>query len=260
VTAWSRNARGGQGRDAQQALAMPATLRHCHDLQDDDIKALETVRARQRRVGARQDIVRDGDRLNGVLLVIEGWTFRYKLLNDGAKAIVGFLLPGDLCDGRSWLVGAMDHGIASLTPATILEISVEQWAELVATRPRVAEVLQRATAVHESIAYEWLLNVGQRTAYPRIAHLICELWERLAQRGLTYGNSADFPLTQHDIGDTLGLTTVHVNRVLQLLRADGLIALDHRRLTILDKERLHWVGDFTPTYLHMLPRSVHVDA
>lgn len=98
---------------------------------------------------------------------------------------------------------------------------------------------------------EWLVNIGQRDAYERVAHLLSELWLRMKMVGLTTGNSFELPVTQIELGDTLGLTSVHVNRTLQRLRADGLINLAQGRLHIPDVPRLMAVTKFEPNYLHL---------
>ena len=125
--------------------------------------------------------------------------------------------------------------------------------------PNITTALWWVELVSKSIHREWIVNVGQRSARERIAHLFCELFLRLESVGLTDGFSCDFPLTQHDIADTTGLTAVHVNRTIQELRRDGLIVLERQRLTIPDMLALQGAGLFNPDYLHIRRLNRHKD-
>jgi CRP-like cAMP-binding protein len=126
--------------------------------------------------------------------------------------------------------------------------------------PRITQALFWDELVTVAIQREWTLNVGQRTAYERIAHLLCELYLRLRTVGLTDGTSCHFPLTQVDLADATGLTAVHVNRTLQELRRDGLIELQSKTLTIPDLNALRQVALFNDNYLHLDREGAHLDA
>ena len=145
------------------------------------------------------------------------------MLEDGRRQIVAFFVPGDFCDMNVYILREMDHSVAAVTPIKIAEIARDDFEELTGTHPRVLQALYWYELVMAAIQREWTLNLGQRTAYERIAHLLCEMFLRLESVGLTRGNSCDFPMTQVDIADASGLTAVHVNRTLQELRRDGLI-------------------------------------
>lgn len=197
------------------------------------------------------DLISEGDDPVGVFLLLEGWAYRYKHLEDGKRQIMAYLLPGDLCDFRIFLFEKMDHSIGLLSDAKVAKIPAAEMLELLDRFPRIERALMWATLVDEATLREWLLNVGQRTAVQKLSHLICELAVRLKVVKLVDENDAfAFPATQNDLADTTGMTAVHVNRSLQRLRNDGLIAAKNGTLTILDFERLKNVAGFNDEYLH----------
>lgn len=222
-------------------------------LAPEDRAALEAVSAEARDMGARRNIIREGERPDHVHLIVEGWAARYKLLPDGARQITAFLIPGDFCDLHVTILGEMDHSIATLTKAKVAHIprrEIEQLAE----RPGITRAFWWATLVDEAVLRSWLVNVGRRDAFEAVGHLMCELYVRMKNVGLTTDHQFDLPLTQEEIADALGLTPVHVNRVLQRMRADGLINFKHGHLTILEYERLEAAAGFNPNYLHIEQR------
>jgi len=208
----------------------------------------------------RRDQIPEGQKPEHVRLIVSGWACRYKDLPDGRRQIVGFFLPGDLCDLNVYILKAMDHTIGAITRVTYALIDPDDIDKLVPERPRIAQALWWHELVKASIQREWLLNIGQRSAYERIAHLLTELFVRLRAVGLTNGNSCDFPITQSDIADATGLTSVHVNRTIQELRADKLIELSQRRLTIPDLDLLMQAGLFNSNYLHLDHEGRHLHA
>jgi CRP-like cAMP-binding protein len=193
-------------------------------------------------------------------MIQEGWACRYKQLPDGRRQVVGFFIPGDICDLNVFILKEMDHTVGAISPIKVAEIGREDFDALLADHPRVTQALFWNELVTVAIQREWTLNLGQRTAYERIAHLFVELFMRLQTVGLTDGNSCDFPLTQNDIADATGLTAVHVNRTLQELRRDGLVELHSRTLTIPDMPKLKDVAMFNENYLHLDHEGAHLDA
>jgi CRP-like cAMP-binding protein len=147
----------------------------------------------------------------------------------------------------------MDHGVLTLTNCTVAQIPREALLEMTEKHPRIVRALWWTTIVDEAIVREWVANVGRRTASQRIAHLFCELLTRLKAVGLAEDDPFEFPLTQAELADATGLSTVHVNRTLQELRASGLITLKGRLLAIHDAERLKALAGFDPIYLHLAP-------
>lgn len=204
-----------------------------------------------RSVGPHQDIVREGDEPRTVKVVLEGWVARYKQLPDGRRQILALMIPGDICDANAFIRTQMDHSLCSLTQVRYAEISQADFEALMTSSPRIIKALWWSELVTVSIQREWTTNLGQRMAYERIAHLFCEVFTRLQTMGLTDGESCEFPLTQGDIADATGLTPVHVNRMIQALRHDGLIELRDKRLQLRDPARLREAAMFNPSYLHL---------
>lgn len=200
---------------------------------------------------ARSHIIHRGDDPKNVHLFIDGWAYRYKLLSDGRRQILGFLVPGDLCDINIFILKRMDHGIETLTPCSVAAVSREGLSDLTTNFPQVMKAMWWDTLVSHAIQREWLLNLGQRLAAERIAHLLCELFVRLRCVGLTDGVRCDFPLTQVDLADATGLSPVHVNRSLQQIRSTALIEWKGRSLRIPDFKKLAELGQFNSDYLHL---------
>lgn len=229
-------------------------------LSREDRAAVDRLSRSQRDVAARRDLIREGDHPRYVHLIVEGWACRYKTLPDGRRQIVAFFLPGDFCDLNVYVLREMDHSVGAITKLRIADISREDMDALTGSHPRITQALWWHELVAAAIQREWTLNLGQRSAFERIAHLMVELFLRLEVVGLTNGSSCDFPLTQNDIADATGLTAVHVNRTLQELRRAGLIVLQGRTLTIPDMAALKNVALFNANYLHLEREGRSFDA
>ena len=204
-----------------------------------------------REFGAREDVISQGDRTGGVKLLLDGFACRYKTLEDGRRQIVAYFVPGDLCDLRVFILKRMDHSIGAIAPSQVATIAPDNVLKLMHTYPALTRALWWSTLVEEAIAREWIVNVGQRNALERTAHLFCELLYRFRAVGLNEGLSCTLPLTQVELAETLGLSSVHVNRTLQELRRQKLIALDDGRLTIQNLQALEELAFFNPDYLHL---------
>jgi len=220
-------------------------------LTDADKVALGAAIGQVKSFGAHEDIVREGDPAACVNVVLTGFAGRQKLLPDGRRQIIGFLLPGDICDVRVFLLRRMDHSISAITAVKIGTMTREAALALTEANPRLTRALWWTTMVEEAIAREWLVNVGQRTALERLSHLFCELYTRLQAVGLTDGDSCEQPLTQSELADTLALSTVHVNRTLRELRHARLVSIHGKALVIHDFKALQTVAMFDPNYLHL---------
>jgi CRP-like cAMP-binding protein len=160
-------------------------------------------------------------------------------------------VPGDIPDLLSLHIEVMDHSLATIVPSKVAFIPHDALRRLLDQNSRIANAFWRETLVDASLFREWIVNVGSRDAYSRIGHLICEMFLKLKAVGLTNGNSFDFPITQGEIGEATGLSTVHVNRSIMELRKDRLIILEKGRCTIPDLSRLEEAALFDPTYLHV---------
>ena len=239
--------------EGTQAQAVVRRLSAFRELSESAVTALEkAVRERIVRAGAGQDLVSEGEQLDRIRIVLAGWLSRYKTLEDGRRQIVNFVLPGETCDAHAYLLPRIDHSIGTLTPVIYTEIERERFEELVESDRGLAEAIWCETLSNSSIQREWALNIGRRIALERVAHLLCEIVERLRPVGLLEGKSCAFPITQMDLADATGLSVVHLNRTLQELRASGLIVLRERMLTISDLDLLKNVGLFDASYLHYL--------
>lgn len=207
----------------------------------------------------RRDLIREGDAPRCIYLIVEGWGCHYRTLRDGRLQIVDFAVPGDLCDLNLFILDRMDHAIGAVTKLRVAEIGREVLHRIITNHPNITTALWWQELVSKSIHREWIVNVGQRNALERIAHLCCEMFLRLETVGLTDGFSCDFPLTQRDLADATGLTSVHVNRTIQELRRMGLIILEGKKLTIPDMGALQGAGLFNPAYLHHRRLNLHND-
>lgn len=207
------------------------------------------------RAGANEDLISEGDPVDGVRVVLSGWLCRYKTLEDGRRQIVNFIFPGEGCDAHAFLLSVMDHSIATLSPVVYAEIKRARFETLVAGDRSLAEAFWCETLVNNAIQREWTINLGRRTALERVAHLFCEIFERLRPVGMVSGNSCVMPVTQMDLADATGLSVVHLNRTVQELRASGLIVLRDRALTINDLDALKHTALFSSSYLQLYRRG-----
>ncbi|AXJ96807.1 MULTISPECIES: Crp/Fnr family transcriptional regulator [unclassified Sphingomonas] len=211
-------------------------------------------------VRQRRDLIREGDPPRGASLILEGWAFRYKTLEDGRRQIVALHLPGDLCDLHGYILNEMDHSVGALTNVRYVEIGRNRIEELATHSPRLTHAFWWDTLTKSAILREWIVNLGQRDALERLAHLFCELFYRLRAVGLAEGNRCDIPLTQTDLAETTGMTPVHVNRMVQELRARGLIRWKSGVFEALDLDGLCEVAMFNAGYLHLDQEGRTLDA
>ena len=216
-----------------------------------DLAALDTLGEQPRHVGARQSLVREGDSAETIYVLLDGWAARVKSFADGRRQSTALLLPGDICNLDALYAGRHDYAVLTLTACRVATISRQQLGRLAASSPSVAAALGWFACVENANASEWLACIGRRSARQHLAHLLCELQLRMDAVGLAGPDGFLLPLTQEEIADAMGLTSVHVNRTVQSLRADGLIKLDALHLRILDWPGLQRVAGFDPGYLHL---------
>lgn len=216
-----------------------------------EARDLEEAASRTRVYGADEDIVSEGDHPAECHVILTGFACRYKLLAEGKRQILSFQVPGDFCDLEGFVLGRMDHSVGTLTRCTTAVVPHKSLLEITERHPRIARALWADMLVDAAVFREWLASIGRRSAYQRVAHLLCEVTTRLETVGLAQGGSFDVPVTQTELGDALGLSTVHVNRVLQQLRREGLITFRGNALVVHHWERLKTVGDFDPAYLRV---------
>ncbi|WP_238224829.1 Crp/Fnr family transcriptional regulator [Methylobacterium adhaesivum] len=202
-------------------------------------------------VPARADLVSRHDRKGGRLILVDGFAYQYRMLTSGRRQITAYLVPGDSYDLDAARENGSDHAVMALTSVRSVHLTTAEVAVLSLDHPSIAEGLRLVGRIEEATLREWLVNIGGRPALERIAHLFCELDRRLHAVGLVDQDRFEMPITQYDLADTAGLSSVHVNRTIQELRRQGLIALTGRSLTILDRPSLQALADFQPRYLRL---------
>ncbi len=221
-------------------------------LRDEERAALQRLPMQVQDLRADQDIVREGDRPTRSCLLIEGFTCRYSMTEKGKRQIYSFHIPGEIPDLQSLHIKTMDHSLATVSHCKVGFIQHEVLHDLCARYPRLAGAFWRETLIDGAIFREWMKGIGRRQANGRIAHLFCELFVKLRAVGLTQDHTFPLPITQAELGDALGLSTVHVNRTLMDLRRDGLIVSIGASLTIEDWEALKkQVSSTRPTSICM---------
>ena len=225
-------------------------LQNFTHLDQADLDFLDEVTARPRLVATGVDLIAEGDKPSDVHLVVSGFACRYKILQDGRRQIMAYLVPGDICDLHVFLLDHMDHSMGTLAPSQIVDFPRATVLQML-DRPAIAKALLLSTMVDEGTLREWLVNIGQRQAEPRIAHLLCELLARMRAVGLVTDNTYSLPLTQVEIAETMGMTPVHLNRVLQSLRQKELISFGGKELVVLDVKGLEREAGWNPNYLHL---------
>lgn len=226
-------------------------LQHGGQLSSSDRQALQIACLDVRQVDGHIDIIAEGEKPSHVHVVLDGFACRYKLLPDGARQIMAWLVPGDFCDLHVAILGEMDHAIATLSPSSIAYIPRAKIEVLLTTSGELSRALCWATLVDEGVLREWLANMGRRPADKQVAHLFCELLLRLRAVDMAEDDTMDLPLTQVELADTVGLSSVHVNRVIQQLRDRGLISWRGKVLKVEDVAGLRAFADFDPNYLHL---------
>lgn len=193
---------------------------------------------------------------NHVHVLEDGFACRYRDLMDGRRQILSLLVPGDIIDLRQFVLGGAQPSLSALSPLSVRAIPNASLFKLLEVFPRITRALWSTTLIEESISREWLVSVGKRSAIERVAHLLCEIYLRLSAVGRNDGARFPLPLTQSELADVLGLSTVHVNRTLQELRKSGLIAFQSGTVEIFDFAALSEMAMFAAGYLHL--RETHM--
>jgi CRP-like cAMP-binding protein len=226
-----------------------AKLSQFAPLSDKDVGLLEMLCLPEERFGAGANIVVEGETPRSAFVLTRGMACRYRLMPDGRRQILTILIPGDFFDLHGFLLQAVDHSVATIGPTRIAAIGREAVIDIIANHPRIGAALWWSAMQEEAMLRERIVALGRRTARGRVAYILCELVWRQRAIGMAEDHAIRLPFTQTDLADTLGLTSVHTNRVLQGFRREELIALQHRRLTLLDFEGLQAIAGLTPDYL-----------
>jgi CRP-like cAMP-binding protein len=226
-------------------------LRRRIEISSEEERAIRGAVAETRRFRADEILVRAGEELNSSLMLLDGWLARCKDLPGGERQVTELHVAGDFADLHGFTLKHLDHDVLAMSDATIAIVPHERLKEMTDSYPRLGRVYWFMTNIDAAMHREWALSLGQRSAISRMAHLFCELYVRLEVVGLTSNGGYDLPLTQRELSECLGLTVVHANRTIQELRRRGLVELENRQLTILDRRGLEGVAQFDPTYLYL---------
>lgn len=235
--------------------ALIKRLRTCSGITDEDLHEIQALPITVRQYPAERAVVRDGETATDCCLIVDGFCARSKTIPDGKRQILSIHIPSEIPDLMSLFLHVMDHDLCTLTPCTLGFIAHETLQKLHRRRPNVAEIFWRDTLIDAAMFREWIVNVGQRPAPARLAHVMAELRERLKVIGRADRNSFEMPLTQEQIGEALGVTAVHANRVIKQLREEGVADLHRGRVTVLDEAKFQELADFDNRYLHQSPAT-----
>lgn len=219
-------------------------------LGNDEISLLAGACTNVRELPANFHLIREGDEPDPVFVILEGWACGYKMLPDGGRQIMSFMLPGDFCDIHIAVLEAIDHNIMTLTKARVASLPRAQMETLVRARPALTQAFWWSQLVDQSILRAWIVSMGRRKSVERVAHLMCELYIRMRNIGLADDHECRMPLTQLVLADALGLTPVHVNRVLRVLKTAKAMELKRGSLKIIDSAKLAEIAGFDGNYLH----------
>jgi len=220
-------------------------------LDQADQEALAEACDNIRSVSAGTDLQREGTPACSLHILLDGWAARYKIMKDGSRFIPAVSVPGDLCDPDALQFAKLNYSVRMLSAVTVIILPRQQARALLASHPAIANVFWTLAFSEHSIQTEWSASIGRRSALHRTAHLLCELLMRLTAIGKADGHSYDLPVTQEQLADALGLTKVHVNRMVRSLSAMEFVTVQHRRVQIHDWLGLSAMCGFQPNYLRL---------
>lgn len=215
-----------------------------------DQEALLDVTRAPRQLGKGDCITHEGSRTSALVMLCSGTAYASRTLEDGSQQIVAVFLPGDLLNPGDLVLHSARTSIYASASAVVLEVPHVDLMSLLASRPAIIRALWCETALHAAIQREWLIWLGRRSAQARLAHFLCEVAYRMQHWSGSSQNTVAFPFTQRELADALGLSYVHINRVLQQLRSMKLIELVQSRLTIRSRQ-LYAIAEFDPGYLQI---------
>jgi len=224
-------------------------LHSLHALSPSDIQVLEDLPTTERTLDKDKNLITEGQMQWSAFLIKEGMAMRYRMMPDGGRQILSLLIPGDLCDIHGSLTQGVSHSISTITQLRIAAIPRSSIAALCEQHPNIQAALCLDALQEEAILRERIVSLGRRDARGRISHLLCELFWRYEAIGLTASSVFQIPLTQTELGDILGLTQVHVNRVLRVLREQRLIKVENRKLQICNVNGLQDIAEVSREYL-----------
>ena len=220
-------------------------------LGDEEIKAILQLPGQKVTTGGDRDLVRPGDHVDHACLIVEGLVGRFGQMLDGRRQITAFYVAGHMANLQSVVFPSTAASLQALTPVTIIKMPHHALKAAAEQYPALADAFWRECAVDASVLAQWIVNLGRKSAVGRLAHLLAELGLRMEEAGLGTSKRYRLEPTQVHLGDALGLTSVHVNRVFRELREANIIAISNKMIEIRDWDALIRIGEFDPDYLHM---------
>jgi CRP-like cAMP-binding protein len=234
--------------------ALIRKLSHYCPLLPEEEQTIRALPDRTQDYRKGSTIVREGTSPSESVLMLTGFSFRYRALPNGTRQIMALHIPGDFIDLHSFVLKPMDHSVAAATSSHVARVPHQHIDHILERHPRLTKALMWHMALDAATYREWMVGLGRRNAHERMAHLFCELYYRMDMAGLLRDGGYELPLSQAELGDICGLSAVHVNRSLQALRQSGLIATEKGLLIVPDIKRLSAESSFDPAYLHLIAR------
>lgn len=244
---------GGSPSATTVANALVSRLSQIVTLSAEEIAVLLELQANPRTVQRHRDIITEGRNYSSIFIILEGNAIRYRILHDGRRQIINFVLPGDIVGALGYFMESSLYSTRALTEVSVATVPFTRLNVLHETHPRLVSKIFWWFSCESTIYAEHLVDLGRRSALERVAHFLLELLTRLQSVGLADDHSFKIPLTQELIADALGLSIPHVNRVLRRLREDHLVVVEDQRVTVKDLEALSELADFDPAYLTHFP-------
>ncbi len=226
-------------------------LRKHSDLGEGDVARLQSLDTVSRQLAPGGFSVRDGTDLNTCSLLVSGIAASHKIVGSGGRQIVGMFFAGELVDFDGLFLSSIDYNVQAISECRVYDFHCEQLLDVMFQSPSIGKALFRETLIKSAISREWMANLGRRDSRTKVAYLLCELSVRLSQSESAEAHDFMLPLTQEQISDIIGVTPMHVSRVLKELEKDGLIHRERRKIRVLDWKLLASAGDFSPTYLRL---------
>lgn len=220
-------------------------------LSGEERDAILALPAKAAEIEVEYDFVRVGDRLTHACLIVDGLVGRFAQTRNGNRGIVALYLPGDMADLHSVVLPHVSWALHAMTRSTILRVPHSALRDLTERYPAIATAFWRDCMIDAAILAQWVVNIGRKDAVARVAHLLCEIATRYAAIGLLEDGRFAFPITQANLADAVGLTPVHLNRVLKRLKDERIAAKDQDSVMVFDWDRLASIGEFDTAYLHI---------
>ncbi len=214
-----------------------------------DTEALGRLKARTKTFESGSYVFREGLSFSDYVFVISGYLFRQKQTSDGYRQIVSFTIPGDIVNPENRFVNNLDYNVVCAEKSSIAYVQKSEFELLIDSHPSIRLAVDLRTTAESRQLREWLLNIGGRSAKTRVAHFLNEFAARTKLRGLSDGLHFSLPMSQEQIGDSVGITPVHVNRAIRSFVESGLISHTNRKYEIVDINGFRQVGQFSEKFL-----------